>query len=232
MNRTLDIMAAGWVLPGWIGQGTPAELAAGWRARVTGPAFAPEFSAKDYLASIKGYLDPSGAYALAALALALRGLPVLPGARTGIASATVYGALQSGWIFYEQMASKGIRLASPMIFPHSYANTPGNLAAIEFGFSGPHVVMQGRSAIAEGLEHAAAVLALGQADAVCIIAFEAVHPPSCPDHLTLQNGAIALVAAAPGRLVAPAIGRIDLDRAAAPAGHGSIEQLLTILAAT
>ena len=223
-------MAAGWVLPGWIGQGTPDELAAGWRTRVTGPAFVPEFSAKDYLTSTKGYLDPSGAYALAALILALRGQPALPKARTGIASATVYGALQSGWIFYEQMASKGIRLASPMIFPHSYANTPGNLAAIEFGFSGPHVVMQGRSAVAEGLEHAAAMLALGQADVVCIIAFEAVHPPSCPDALVLQNGAIALVAAAPDRFPIPAAGRIDLDRAANPSGHGSVEQMLAILA--
>jgi hypothetical protein len=230
MSRTLDIMSAGWVLPGWIGQGTPAELAAGWRTRVTGPAFVPEFSAKDYLASTKGYLDPSGAYALAALALALRGQPELPKARTGIVSATVYGALQSGWIFYEQMASKGIRLASPMIFPHSYANTPGNLAAIEFGFSGSHLVAQGRAAVTETLEHAAAVLALDQADAVCIIAFEAVHPPSCPDHLTLQNGAIALIAVAPGRLPQPAIGQVDLDRAAAPAGHGSVEQLLAILA--
>ncbi len=227
MSRTLDIMAAGWVLPGWIGQGTPAELAAGWRTRVTGPAFVPEFSAKEHLASIKGYLDPSGAYALAALALALRGLPApLPKERTGIASATVYGALQSGWIFYEQMASKGIRLASPMIFPHSYANTPGNLAAIEFGFSGPHMVLQGRGAASEALEHAAAVLALGQAEAVCILVFEAVHPPSCPDSLTLQNGAIALVACAPGHLPGA---QIDLDQAANPAGHGSVEQMLTVL---
>lgn len=222
----------GWVLPGGVGSGaqilTDASLL-DWT--VADNATLADFSAKPYLSSVKGYLDPAGSYCLAACALAL-GEPTgnQTHERSGIATVTRYGAAQSARKFHEQLVAKGARYASPLIFPHGYANTAGNLAAIEFGFGGPHVVLQGRQDVREALDFALVRLETGDADEMLVAAYEATDEIGLPDGMATQNGALAvrLVAAAPGAL-------LELDRErlwAAPTPDletGSVTALLALL---
>lgn len=184
----------GWVLDAGTGSGKQllidADLAK-WRDG-DDDALAG-FSAKPYLNSVKGYLDPAGSYCLAACSLAL-GEPETgpPRELSGIVSATRYGAPVSARKFHEQFTEKGPRFASPLIFPHGYANTAGNLAAIEFGFAGPHLVLQGRQDIREALDLALQRLENGEADDMLVVAYEATDEISLPDGMAARNGAIAL----------------------------------------
>ena len=84
-----------------------------------------------------------------------------------------------------------------MIFPHGYSNTAGNLAAIEFGYGGPHMVLFGNQDVRETLEFAAARLADGTAEEMLVGAYEAGYAAALPDGRCVLNGALALKVAAP-----------------------------------
>lgn len=190
----------GWVLPAGTGSGalglTDPNLL-DWVPEDN--AALAEFSAKPYLNSVKGYLDPAGSYCLAACSLALGEHDGSQAHnRSGIATVTRYGAPQSARKFHEQLVGKGARYASPLVFPHGYANTAGNLAAIEFGFGGPHVVLQGRQDVREALDFALTRLETGEADEMLVAAYEATDEISLPDGMVAQNGAIAIRLAASG----------------------------------
>ena len=227
---TFSITNLGWVLPAGIGTGaeilTNSELL-DWVPEDN--AALAEFSAKPYLSSVKGYLDPAGAYCLAACALALGEHEA--GAKrdfSGIATVTRHGAAKSARKFHELLTSKGPRFASPLVFPHGYANTAGNLAAIEFGFGGPHLVLQGRQDIREAIEFALVRLENGEATEMLVAAYEATDEVSLPDGMATQNGAIALRLAAGEGLLG-----LDRDRLwAAPAPDletGAVTALLALL---
>lgn len=189
----LYVRAMGWVLPAGIGQGRELLSHPEW-LNVTGEAGALEgFNAKSYVKSVKGYLDPAGAYQLAAFSL-VRGETGVEGLdeRRGICTTTRFGACTSAYAFFEQLAKKGPRLASPMIFPHGYANAAGNLAAIEFGYCGPHLVHFGHQDEREILAFAADRLGDGTADEMLIGAYEATVPAALPDGWQALNGALAL----------------------------------------
>jgi hypothetical protein len=164
--------------------------------------------------SVKGYLDAGGGYQLSAMALAV-GDGVVAGLseRKGICTATRYGATTSAYKFFEQLAQKGPRLASPLIFPHGYSNTAGNLAAIEFGYGGPHMVLFGNQDVRETLEFAAARLADGTAEEMLVGAYEAGYAVALPDGRQVLNGALALkVAATPSDHDVMAIRMADLRK--------------------
>jgi 3-oxoacyl-(acyl-carrier-protein) synthase len=194
----LHVTGIGWVLPGGCGSGAGfLELARTWRWQPADNAALAEFSAKDYLTSVKGYLDPASAFCLAATALAL-GERTASGSggtlrlRSGICTISRYGATLSGYRFTEQLLRKGPRFASPLVFPHGYANTAGNLAAIEFGFAGPHMVLYGEQDVREALEFAARRLHDGSADDMLVTAYESAAEPALPDGRAVAHGALAL----------------------------------------
>lgn len=192
------ISGIGWVLPSGIGAGadllsldTAPEGEAGDGALAT-------FSAKEYLSSVKGYLDPASGYCLAAAALALglssRGEATNDGVRddAGVSTVSHYGAPLSAFRFYEQLVSKGHRYASPMVFPHGYANTPGNLVAIEHGFGGPHLVLNAGSDVREAWLFAIDRLRDGSAVDMLVGAYEAGIPEALPDGGLPLNGAVVV----------------------------------------
>jgi 3-oxoacyl-(acyl-carrier-protein) synthase len=196
----------GWVLPAGTGSGADAltdTALLDWQP-ADNEALA-DFSAKPYLSSVKGYLDPAGSYCLAACALALGEHDGTMHEFSGIATVTRYGAPQSARKFHELLATKGPRFASPLVFPHGYANTAGNLAAIEFGFGGPHVVLQGRQDVREAIDFALTRLENGEAEEMLVGAYEATDEVSLPDDMAALNGAIAI-------RLAVGEGLVSLDR--------------------
>jgi hypothetical protein len=190
--RPLALRQAAWVLPGHIGHGPALPIFALPQLLHDSDQLA-QFSVKTYLDTVKGYLDGAGKYALAAAALCLRGTPphATPGERFGVVAVSQYGAPGSGFDFYQQLRTKGPRLASPLIFPHGYANTAPNLVAIEFGLAGPHLVLNNATDLAEAWWIATHLLQRGLADDVLLLATEAVRPTLVPDGWPVLNGALA-----------------------------------------
>jgi len=236
----LQVTGIGWVLPGNVGAGAAfAELARTWHGQPGDNAALAGFSAKDYLTSVKGYLDPAGAFCLAAAVQALGG-PRHAGAaaggthlRSGLCTITRYGSTLSGYRFAEQLLQKGPRFASPLVFPHGYANTPGNLAAIEFGYAGPHMVLYGEQDVREALEFAARRFDDESADDLLVAAYESAEGAAVPDDLSVTHGAVALyLQATPDR---PVLASLDLPRLRALAvpdsARGMAAALIHLLAA-
>jgi 3-oxoacyl-(acyl-carrier-protein) synthase len=100
----------------------------------------PEFDMADYVETVRTYLDPHSRFALAAASLALASYGpdgnVADQARSGLSLGTVFGNAASSEVFQRGMREKGVRLASPVLFPHCYANTSNSLVCIEFGLRG------------------------------------------------------------------------------------------------
>lgn len=189
-GRQVFIRNIGWVLPSGTGSGGELLLHPEW-LEGDGIGALEGFSARPYLSSVKGYLDPSGAYFLSACRLAL-GTGGGTGIRCGLSSVSCYGSPKSAFGFYAQLVQKGARLASPLIFPHGYANTPANLAAIEFGWSGPHMVFYGEQDMREALRFACARLNDGSADEMLAGFCEAFCPAAFPDGMKALSGAVVL----------------------------------------
>lgn len=180
-----------WVLPQNTGSGRGLLDNLQWLNYEEGCNAAMEaFNAKPYLSSVKGYLDPAGACLLAACKMALGTTET--SARRGMSTATVYGSSKSAYAFMEQLVKKGPRFASPMIFPHGYANTPGNLAAIEFGLAGPHMVFYGPQNIREALNFSIARLVNGDADEMLTGFYEAFYQPAFLDGMQVLSGAVVM----------------------------------------
>lgn len=119
-------------------EGLPDAMA---RTEGGGGRIAP-FELEDYLPSRKPYLDRHSALGLLAAALALgeggiEGTVPCP-ALSGLAVSTAWGNHASLDVFSRKLMEKGIRLAPPMVFPHTYLNTTASLIAIEFGLRGSH----------------------------------------------------------------------------------------------
>lgn len=235
----LQVTGIGWVLPGGKGSGAGfGELARTWHWQPTDNAALAGFSAKEHLNSVKGYLDPASAFCLAAAVLALGGrAPTAVGGalrpRSGICTGSRYGATLSGYRFTEQLLQKGPRFASPLIFPHSYANTAGNLAAIEFGCGGPHMVLYGEQDVREILEFAALRLHDGTAEDMVVAAYESAEGLALPDGQAVAHGALALyLQASPDR---PVLATLDLERLRAlppvDAANGMTAAFIRMLAA-
>lgn len=92
--------------------------------------------------SKKAYLDPASTLFLASTGEALQqaGLRAETGAtqHIGILAGTTYGCLETAELFFADYLAKGPRLVKPMLFPHTYTNTPVSLAAMEWSMTGEH----------------------------------------------------------------------------------------------
>lgn len=208
-GATVWLRACGWVLPGAVGGGAglPTELpglaggaldGASMTATLTALAGRNEeltgFNVKPFIESVKGYLDPAGAFALAAASLARRSGGDAPtdGDATAVVACTRYGAAQSGYAFYQQFIEKGARFASPMIFPHGYSNTASNLVAIEFNYGGAHLVYDRAGSVDNALWSAADHLRRGRARDVFVLAVEGAPATTLPDGAAVLHGALCL----------------------------------------
>jgi len=234
-EQRINVSGIGWVLPASVGAGTEILGRDDWLDPV-GPEHdeLENFNVRPYLQSVKGYLDPAGAYCLAAASLALgehhSADEVRPDA--GICTVTQYGAPTSGFKFFGQLVQKGPRLASPLLFPHSYSNTAGNLAAIEFGFGGPHVVFYAGGEVQDAFDFALNRLEDGTAAEMIVAAYEAVPPQTVPDGTTVLEGAVCVwlsVRESAPELLAVKREALTTPLQSADKDLGSVYRLLTLL---
>jgi hypothetical protein len=140
----------------------------------------PEFAPESILPTAKAYLDRQCLLALAASALALKNFGVNSGnVSVGVSFGTARGPSATAARFASDCMEKGLRLARPMLFPHTYANAAASLASIEWGLRGHHANFAG-GANASTLAIVSAVDAIrsGRCDAMVAGGAEAIAPDS------------------------------------------------------
>ncbi len=152
-----------------------------------------DFDQDALLPSVKTYLDRTSAFTLAAGQLALADAGMTPDRRDrwrmGVVLGSEFGCLQTLQTYTAALQQKGARLANPLLFSHSYVNTPTSLAAIEFGLGGHHGSFAGAGAGRQALESAIDALRLGRADLLLAIGVEAISAPL--DRALRAEGALA-----------------------------------------
>lgn len=192
-TKPVYIRSMGWVLPANIGSGNGLLQHPEWLDLKSGGLLV-DFNAKEYLSSVKGYLDPAAAYLLAACRLALGKdyACTQPDERMGFCAVTQYGCPVSAMQFHRMFMEKGEH-SSPLLFPHTYANTPTCLAAMEFGLGGPHTVFYGEQDCTSAEVFACRRLYEGAADLMLLAQFEAFCPDAYPAGKTALSGAVVYV---------------------------------------
>ncbi|MBW3634913.1 MAG: hypothetical protein KY445_00430 [Armatimonadetes bacterium] len=138
----------------------------------------PDFDLKTYLATPKTYLDRASALALAGCALALQnaGLEGPFDGDFGISLGTQFGAVETMRGFEAILAEKGAKGVSPLLFSHSYFNSPISLCAIEWGIKGWHGTFCGAEALTDAVVAARDAIALGHATRMLCGGVEALSP--------------------------------------------------------
>jgi len=142
-----------------------------------------DFELSRYLSSPKTYLDRCSALALGACALALRDAGIeypveaSDADRFGITLGTHLGCLETMRGFLDKAVERGVRMANPLLFSHSYVNSPISLCAIEYGLKGYHATLcAGANSGLEATRAAHDAIALGHVDAMLCGGVEAVSP--------------------------------------------------------
>ena len=150
-------------------------------ARATAASFQiKNLQLEKYLDSQKTYLDRCSTLALAGGALALRDAGIewpIASDDFGITLGTHLGCLETMQAFWDKAMERGVRLANPLLFSHSYLNSPISLCAIEFGLKGYHTTLcaggdSGRQAVLTAYD----AIRLGHAQAMLCGGVEAATP--------------------------------------------------------
>ena len=131
MNDVANAMAARTMM-------SESEEAGGQESQAAGVI--PEFDLQDLIDSRKPYLDPHSKSALAAAALTFDSASIvwdeIDRSRVGLSYATMLGNQDTMAMFQNMVNEKGMRLASPVLFGHTYPNTTSSLVSIEYGLRG------------------------------------------------------------------------------------------------
>lgn len=187
-NDCFYLKNCGWVLPGTIGSLAQEQFHSEF---FTGKQISEDFHLKNYLSTVRGYYDPSSAYFLAASALALKTFADDANLEEfGISTLTKFGCPQTAYKFFQQLVEKEPSSASPLLFSHAYSSVPANLAAIEFGFAGPHMIFTADTKPIELWNNAMFQLNSGNAKNILLGAFEATSTETMPLGKSTTNGAI------------------------------------------
>lgn len=141
-----------------------------------------DFVVEDYLESEKTYLDRCSELTLAACALAWQDAGIdwreLDHTRVGLCLGTAYGCLDSLENMTARVQKKGVRFGSPVIFTHSFANSPTSLTAVEYKLEGPtSTFCVGEASAASALDFAARIISDGRAEVVLAGGVEALSLP-------------------------------------------------------
>lgn len=124
-----------------------------------------DFNLANYPVSPKTYLDRASALALGAAGLALQdaGLSGPFDEEFGLCVGTQFGAVETMRTFEAALAEKGPRGTSPLLFSHSYFNSPAAIIAIEWGLKGYHSPLVGINSGWQAVELARDAIELGHA---------------------------------------------------------------------
>jgi 3-oxoacyl-(acyl-carrier-protein) synthase len=160
----------------------PAQRLAGVADELPLLAECLDFYVDDYLESQKTYLDRCSELTLAACSLALQAAGLhwreLASPRFGLSTGTAWGCLDSMLNQTRRVQGRGVRFGSPIIFTHSFANSPTSLAAIEYQIEGPTATFcVGSASGAAALDYGRCLIASGRADVVLAGGVEALSEP-------------------------------------------------------
>ena len=138
-----------------------------------------EFELRDYVPSVQTFIDRTSAFGLAAAKCALDDAKLAANEeqrkRCGLFYATTFGCLTALELFYDKVLNSNPKFAPPLLFIHSYANTPCSLIAIEFGIEGISATFSsGAFAALDALNFALVSLDLGRAETVLVVASESL----------------------------------------------------------
>ena len=137
----VNISGIGWVTPSGIGSGRPGETF------TLGPGRLPNLKSRLFLDVVHPRFGRFDSYAKAgfgAIALALRsaGLDQWTHKRAiGLVAGTRRGCLEADLAYFETVASQGGSLASPNLFAYTLPGTMLGEASIQFGLTGPSLVV-------------------------------------------------------------------------------------------
>ena len=128
-----------------------------------------DFNLEDYIDTVKSYIDRTSALALAACAMAREEanweLTSEEEERAGLALGTSWGCMDSLQLCEEKFVKSGPRFVPPLVFTHSYANSPNSIISIEYGLRGFNVCFSGGHACGlQALAYGADQVRLGRAD--------------------------------------------------------------------
>lgn len=136
------------------------------------------FDLKNHLSTPKTYLDRASALALAGCAEALKsaGLEGPFDSDFGIALGTQFGCVETMRGFEAILAEKGAKSVSPLLFSHSYFNSPISICAIEWGLKGWHGTFCGERALLDAVEAGIDAITLGHAEKMLVGGVDALSP--------------------------------------------------------
>jgi 3-oxoacyl-[acyl-carrier-protein] synthase II len=151
-----------------------------------------DFALEKYLESPKTYLDRASALALAGCALALRDAAIawpVPNEDFGITLGTHLGCIETMRGFWDKAVERGVRVANPLLFSHSYFNSPISLCAIEYGLKGYHAtICAGENSGFQAVQAAFDAIRLGHASAMVCGGVEATSPTRSAGEGEVGNG--------------------------------------------
>lgn len=195
MKRPVAITGVGILCPLGIGREAVVERLAGAPYEAGVPdlfdasiysiqraAQVPGFDPKALVETPKTYLDRCSALTLAACYLAVRDAGLawqdVPEERRSLSHGTAFGCVESMAAMTSRVQKRGLKAASPVIFSHSFVNTPASLVAIEYSVHGPAPTFaSGPLAGAEAVIYGVDVVAAGKADFCLAGAAEALSEP-------------------------------------------------------
>ncbi len=162
----VNINGIGWVTPSGIGSGRPGETL------TLGPGRLPALRSRLFLDVVHPRFGRFDSYAKAgfgAIALALRsaGLDRWTHKRAiGLIAGTRRGCLEADLAYFETVASCGASLASPNLFAYTLPGTMLGEASIQFGLTGPSLVVDDSDGHLAGIYAALDVMRWGFCETV------------------------------------------------------------------
>ncbi len=137
----VNISGIGWVTPSGIGSGRPGETL------TLGPGPLPSLKSRLFLDTVHPRFGRFDSYAKAgfgAIALALRSADLdrwTHKRAIGLVAGTRRGCLEADLAYFETVISQGGSLASPNLFAYTLPGTMLGEASIQFGLTGPSLVV-------------------------------------------------------------------------------------------
>ena len=172
-----------------------------------------ELNLVGHLKAAKTYLDRNSQLALLSASMAMDDAGLLPpdeSLNVGVSFGTAFGNVGTTETFLKMLAQKGPKLASPLLFIHSYPNTSSSLIAIEWTLTGPALnFCTGSSAGVDAIIAAAETITDGKADVMLTGAAEA-------------GGELLLRTCLPGTAFCEAAGMFTLETEATALGREAV----------
>lgn len=183
-----------------------------------------DFEVDDFLATPKNYLDRNTELSFGAFSLALEasGIDLEQADKSQIALiwSTAFGGSDTMNLFYKDVQTKGPRFGKPILFPHTYSNTPVSMLSIEYKLNGPHMnFVSGWTASGQALAYGYDLITNGQVPMAFVGGAEAFNETVFRYNLAKNN--LATDKNSDGAVMGEGSGMLVLEDAGSAAQRGA-----------